>query len=363
MPNNIDVQINRRDAYNILLGFDLWDHVIEFCSDHYDKRKIFVIIDSKVCDLYGQKVEKECRRYFRQCHIIEIPVGEKSKSLQQWKRLQNELLVTGVERTTPLLAVGGGVTGDLGGFAASTVLRGIPLIHMPTSLLAMVDSSIGGKTGVNHSRGKNLIGAFYQPDAIFADMHYLRTLDRKEWINGMAEMLKYAAIQQPTMFNKLSVAVEGGFQPSEQWLELIEESAVIKADIVQQDERESGLRSILNFGHSFGHALERLAGYGNVSHGEAVFVGMFAAIHVSRIHGFDLKDNTLDDFKSLYKLKLPAKDQIPDLVNFMQTDKKVKDETIRLVLLKQWGKPFLEWCGDEALLEEAWQAALNTINR
>lgn len=175
-------------------------------------------------------------------------------------------------------------------------------------------------------------------------------------------MLKYAAIQKPDLFGELKTAVEAGFQPSEHWLKLIRESAAIKADIVQKDERESGLRSILNFGHTFGHALERLAGYGNISHGEGVFTGMLAAVYVSRIQGSVLNDGRLSYFTSLYDLKLPGRDRIPELIKMMQTDKKVKDETIRLVLLNQWGKPYLEWCDDEALLKEAWQSALDTMN-
>jgi 3-dehydroquinate synthase len=362
MPKNIDVQINRQDSYTISLGFGLWDGFTDFCSNRYSKRKIFVVIDEKVESLHGQKVREECGRYFQQCHIIQIPEGETSKSVGRWEKLQNELLANGVERSTPLLAVGGGVTGDVAGFAAASVLRGIPLIHMPTSLLAMVDSSIGGKTGINHSNGKNLIGAFYQPDAIFTDLQYLETLERREWINGLAEMLKYAAIRKPEMFDKLEKAIDSGFQPSDDWLKLIQDSAVIKVNIVQRDERESGLRSILNFGHSFAHALERLAGYGNISHGEAVYVGMLAAVYVSGIQRSVLNDNHLENFKSLYKLKLPTQSRIPDLIKAMRTDKKVKDEIIRLVLLKQWGNPYLEWCNDERLLGEAWQTAFEKMN-
>lgn len=363
MTKRINVNINRSDSYAINVGFDLWDEFTGFCASRYSPRKLFIVVDEKVYHIHGQRIKEGCEQYFEDCLIFQIPEGEKSKSLKQWRLLQDELLENKVERSTPLLAVGGGVTGDLGGFVASSVLRGVPLIHMPTSLLAMVDSSIGGKTGINHANGKNLIGAFYQPDAVFADLQFLSTLERREWINGIAEMLKYAAICQPDMFDGLEKAIEEGFKPSKRWLKLIRKSAVIKADIVQKDERESGLRAILNFGHSFGHALERLAGYGNISHGHAVYTGMLASVYVSELaESFSGRDR-LYRFNALYDISLPDQSRIPELIEAMYYDKKVKNETVQLVLLKQWGEPYLKYCKDEKLLRDAWKSALDKMNR
>ena len=363
MSHSISVQLSRNLSYSIQIGLNTWEDLIAYCRSNYSDRKICIVVDSRVDALYGEKIHAECSKYFKSCQVIQIPEGEQSKCVEQWKRLQDELLENGIERATPLLAIGGGVTGDLAGFAAASVLRGVPLIHMPTSLLAMVDSSIGGKTGINHPTGKNLIGAFYQPDAVFADVQLLQTLEWGEWIGGLAEMLKYAAIRRPGMFDELEDAISGGFQPSKRWMNLIRQSAAIKVDIVQQDEHESGIRAFLNFGHTFGHALEKISGYGNISHGEAVFVGMLAAVHYSRALGASIDKARFLPFKPLYSVPLPAKNCIPELIKEMRHDKKVKDGIIRLVLLKDWGHPCIEACNDEALLQESWEAAFDEINK
>lgn len=361
MSHSINIRIAQQTSYDVYTGRNIWDKVIAYFESHYSGRKLFIAIDSRVDQLHGQKVQEECKRYFQSCHVLQVPEGEESKSIQQWSLLQDKLLENGVERSTPLLAVGGGVTGDVAGFAAASVLRGIPLVHMPTSLLAMVDSSIGGKTGINHSVGKNLIGAFYQPDAVFTDIEFLETLDRREWIGGLAEMLKYAAIRKPALFDQLEQAVEAGFKPSDQWLALIRESAQIKADIVQEDVHESGKRAWLNFGHTFAHALEKWAGYGNISHGEAVFTGMIAATYFSKMLGSSVEEIRFEPFKPLYNINVPGDETIPELIQVMQSDKKVKEQTIRLVLLKKWGAPYLKKCENELALHDSWKAAFDAL--
>jgi 3-dehydroquinate synthase len=362
MSHSIKIQLYREKSHSVLLGIDIWDEILDFFAATYAPRKAFIVIDEKVHQLYGRRIEKQCRRYFQSCQTIQIPEGEKSKSIDRWKELQDKLLKAGVERSTPLLAVGGGVTGDLGGFAAASVLRGIPLVHLPTSLLAMVDSSIGGKTGVNHSAGKNLIGAFYQPDAVFADGTFLETLGRREWIGGLAEMLKYAAIQKPAMFDELEEAVGQGFAVSPLWMDLIRQCAAIKAEIVEQDAHEAGKRAFLNFGHTFGHALEKLAGYGRMSHGEAVFAGMITAVHYAKALGAPVEEARFSAFKPLYNMEMPQMNRVPDLIEAMRHDKKVKDGMIRLVLLNSWGKPYIEECKNESLLSEAWHTTLKEFN-
>lgn len=361
MSHSIEVRVGEQKRYVIYAGFDLWNAVIDFFAAHYPDQRLFIAIDANVRALHGGKIEQQCRRYFKSCHILEIPEGESSKSTECWQALINEMLEQGVERGTPLLAVGGGVTGDLAGFAAASVLRGIPLIQLPTSLLAMVDSSIGGKTGINHRVGKNLIGAFYQPDAVFADIEFLGTLERWEWIGGLAEMLKYAAISVPNMFGELEEAVSGGFKPSHQWLKLIRQSAEIKADIIQKDVHEAGVRAYLNFGHTFGHALEKHLGYGNISHGEAVFTGMLAAAHFSGRLGAPINMARFEPFISLYNIDVPSNESIPDLLEAMKNDKKVKNEAIRLILLKKWGVPRIVECKDTGLLHESWEAAFDVL--
>lgn len=363
MLHSIKVDAGEQKYYRYLAGMNLWEHFLDFSSSRFSDQRIFVAIDARVRSLHGKEVVKQCRRYFKKCSILEIPEGEASKSLKHWHHLLDQLLAQGVERGTPLLAVGGGVTGDLAGFTAASALRGIPLVHMPTSLLAMVDSSIGGKTGINHAKGKNLIGAFYQPEAVFADLAFLDTLKPREWAGGLAEMLKYAAIDSPRMFAELERAVNEGFSPSGRWLNLIHQSAKIKVEIVQQDVHEAGVRAYLNFGHTFGHALEKERGYGNISHGEAVFTGMLAASHFSARLGAPVDTAPFEAFLPLYRIEAGSNEKITHLVKAMKNDKKVKDEILHLILLSKWGTPYIKECKDIDLLQEAWAYAFDVLNR
>lgn len=362
MSNTIDVRIALEQQYQIVIGEQLQESFQSFCHDHYSGDQIFILVDEKVYELHHQKI-KELVSNFGDPHFIEIPEGESSKSVTQWNKIVDELLTIGAERATPLLAIGGGVTGDLAGFVASTVLRGIPLLHMPTTLLAMVDSSIGGKTGINHATGKNLIGAFYQPDAVFADISFLETLEQKEWITGLAEILKYAAIRAPQIFTEIEDLVQQPLAPNRRWAEIIEKSARIKTEIVQEDALEAGKRVFLNFGHTFGHALEKVSGYGNISHGEAVFVGMLAATFFSDRHGHAIDNARFDPFIPLYRQQMSRlPHNVDQLIEAMKTDKKVKDDTLRLVLLNDWGSPYIYDCTDYSTLQEAWKYALAQFN-
>lgn len=364
MSHTIEVNIQHEKTYPVCTGIDLWKEVRAFCSRNYSVRKVCVLIDSKVNALHGEKVRSNLSGCFEECLVIEIPEGEQSKSITEWSRLTDNLLKEGVERGTPIIAVGGGVTGDLAGFVAASVLRGLPLIHLPTSLLAMVDSSIGGKTGVNHDTGKNLIGAFCQPDAVFADVSFLQTLDEKEWINGLAEIIKYAAIRDPDMFDRIQQLVCDGFKPTPEWVSLIADSAKVKIDIVQEDVLEAGKRAFLNFGHTFGHALEKSAGFGAISHGEAVFIGMLAAGYASKKNGAPINYARFDPFVPLYNIDLPDSVTDPEkLIRLMKRDKKVKDETIRLVLLEDWGEPVVLPNENPKLLDEAWSFALRKVKQ
>lgn len=355
----IDVSISFEDRYQVRVGQNIRKELPSFFSEQYSSDKVIVIIDEKVDRLHGKKIQAICGDFFRDVLWLEVPEGEASKSLSQWQLLVGRILEDGVERETPLLAVGGGVTGDLGGFVAASTLRGIPLIHMPTTLLAMVDSSIGGKTGLNHSAGKNLVGAFYQPDAVFADVEFLQTLEQEEWITGMAEVLKYAAIKEPGLFDQLDTLSKSIPEPDERWAKVISDSIRIKTDVVEEDVLEAGNRAFLNFGHTFGHALEKVAGYGNLSHGEAVFAGMIAAAHFSRQLGHSVDDIRFAPFMPLYKRQIQSLPRdIGALIEAMKADKKVKNNTVQLVLLKEWGSPYIEPCTDLSKLEETWQYTL-----
>ena len=363
MSLTTEVSVSIGQHYAVTIGENLWDEAGRFFRRHYSTGKLVIIIDEHVRSLHGETLQRECAEIFEHVEIISIPQGEQSKSISCWNKTLDAVLKSGVERNTPLLAVGGGVTGDLGGFVAATALRGIPLIHMPTSLLAMVDSAIGGKTGINHETGKNLIGSFYQPQAVFADVTYLGTLSEPEWVNGLSEILKYAAISDPSLFELAFDCVSSGFQPNESWTKLIAESAAIKSDIVSRDTLESGKRAFLNFGHTFAHAIEKKAGYGTISHGEAVLVGMLAACKASNNLGGDIPVEIFNDFIDLYSIQLDEQSlPVDELIDAMRHDKKVKDGQIRLVLLKKWGSPYLHTCTDERLLKEAWKFAYQTIN-
>lgn len=359
MSHTIEVPIRYQKEYPVHIGSGLWEELGDFVRERYPAKRCLLVVDENVVRHHGGRIRHLFREWFDEVAFFEVPEGEQSKNAGLWNKIVDFALKYEVERTTPLFAMGGGVTGDLAGFVASATLRGIPLVHIPTTLLAMVDSSIGGKTGINHDVGKNMIGAFYQPDAVFADIGFLKTLDRQEWINGLSEILKYGAIHSPAIFDTVEQLLEEpGFSPSDEWAELIAQSARIKAEIVSEDTLESGKRAYLNFGHTFGHALEKVAGYGSISHGQAVFAGMLAAIHASESQGALVRHARFDPFKALYPLNLNA--LVSDrkkLQDAMAADKKVHDGDIRLILLNEWGSPYIYTCNDEALIEESWAFA------
>lgn len=364
MLHTIDVKSHSKQDYPIHIASSIWEEFRQFCSRHFSDRQLVIIIDEKVHKLHGETISRECKRLFSNCRFYPVPEGEQSKSQDQWQRLVDGILNDGVERGTPVLVVGGGVTGDVGGFTAASVMRGLPLLHMPTSLLAMVDSSIGGKTGINHTTGKNLIGAFYQPKAVFVNVDFLNTLEPKEWINGLGEVIKYGAISDPALLDRTEKLIKEGFQPSDGWADLIAKCATVKAEIVQKDTLESGVRAYLNFGHTFAHALEKKAGYGKISHGKAVFIGMLAALYASAERGADVSEARFASFLPLFKVDLNSQQaDITQLVALMKRDKKVKQGTIRLILLNDWGAPYIYKCNEMHLINRAWKHAFNVLTQ
>lgn len=363
MSDSILVNTSTQNSYNLWFGSDLRNELIEFC-DQYHSSKAFVLVDAFVNAHHRTYFEETLRSYFNELHFFGVPRGEKAKSSVIYQQAIDFILKHGAERTTPLFAIGGGVTGDLSGFVAATVLRGIPLIHIPTTLLAMVDSSIGGKTGINHETGKNLVGSFYQPDGVFADVKYLETLPLKERVNGLSEVLKYGYIHSPDIMQKVKHLLDNElFEDGDAWLPLIRQSAQIKADIVAEDVLESGKRAFLNFGHTFAHVIEREGNYSEFSHGEAVYAGMIAAIHASNLLGANIDESNLLQFKSLYNFSLNQIDSKPaDLVNGMKNDKKVKDGQIRLILLHEEGTPYQHEVKETAFVEESWRHTLSLFS-
>ncbi len=244
-----------------------------------------LVTDVNVARLYLARAQAALTRAGFEPVELELPAGESTKSLAALERIYDRLLEAGFERHSALFALGGGVIGDLAGFAAATLLRGVPLVQVPTTVVAQVDSALGGKTGVNHRLGKNLLGAFYQPRAVVADVDLLQTLPEREFREGLAEVIKYGAIMDAPMLGDLEHDLEAILARKPACLEaMVERSLRHKASVIERDEREQDSRALLNFGHTVGHALETAGGYRHYLHGEAVAIGMVAATALSRLH-------------------------------------------------------------------------------
>ena len=304
-------------------------------------QQVAVITNETVAPLYLQAVLDALGQ--RQVDVYQLPDGEAYKTLASFEAVTTFLLNARHNRSTCLIALGGGVVGDLCGFVAATFQRGVDFIQIPTTLLAQVDSSVGGKTAVNHPAGKNMIGAFYQPKAVLADTTVLTTLPDREYSAGLAEVVKYGVIDDVAFFDWLEANVPALLGRSSDALQqVILRSCASKAKVVSEDERESGRRAILNFGHTFGHAIEKLAGYGQWLHGEAVAIGMVMAAELSVVHtGFPSAD-ALRLRQLLERLGLPVSLGQHDLdqeamIEAMGMDKKVSDGRLKFVLARSLG--------------------------
>ncbi len=320
-----------------------------------------VVTDANVAALYRQPLCDALDAGGWAIHVHALPPGEATKAPTHLAALYDWALGLEIDRQTPVLALGGGVVGDLAGFAAATLLRGLPLAQLPTTLVAQADSAIGGKTGINHAAGKNLVGAFHQPRLVLADPATLQTLPEREWTSGLAEVVKAALIADADfadwLIDRWNAVLN---REPEVVAALVSRAAAIKAEIVAEDERESGRRALLNFGHTFGHAIERAAGYGTFTHGEAVALGMRAAIHLSR----SLRPGeSFDDAESLVA-RLPVPSGLDTLstdvlVAAMATDKKRTSSGLRFVVLDAIGRGrVIAGVTDEAVAA-AWDYAKN----
>jgi len=286
--------------------------------------------------------------------VVDIPDGESYKNLEEISRVYDRLLSERLERDSPVIALGGGVIGDMAGYVAATYLRGVPFIQVPTTLLAQVDSSVGGKTGVNHALGKNLIGAFYQPRAVYIDPDLLSTLEGREQRAGLGEVIKHGVIWDDSFLSFIEDNVEEllALNP-DAVASAIDCSCTIKAGIVGEDEREAGLRAILNFGHTFGHAIEALTHYKEYRHGEALAIGMVMAADLSAALG--LADAALarriEKLLAAFNLptRLPEGISVDELIATLHLDKKVKNGSIRFILIEQAGKVVLRAVSEQEI--------------
>lgn len=326
-------------SYPIYIGQNLLDQA-DILKQHIPGNSALIVSNEIVAPLYLKKVEALLSgiRY----ESVILPDGEKYKNLEVLNTIFDALLTHRMDRNTTIIALGGGVVGDMAGFAAASYQRGVHLIQIPTTLLSQVDSSVGGKTGVNHPLGKNMIGAFYQPRAVIADTSTLNTLDDRQLSAGLAEVIKYGLIEDANFFDWIAQNMDSLLQRDPQALAYaIEVSCQCKANIVAADEKESGKRALLNLGHTFGHAIETGMGYGEWLHGEAVGAGMCMAAKMSALLGWLNSEQVAKTVSIMKQAKLPttAPESMDEkqFLELMSVDKKVLDGVLRLVLLKDIG--------------------------
>jgi len=339
MSRTVHVDLHER-SYDIHIGGEA--PFGETLKDRAGDRAL-IVTDSNVGPLYAAGRERSLRDLGFRTACSVVPAGEKSKDLKTVARLYDEALKAGLDRRSVIVALGGGMVGDLAGFVAATFLRGIALVQAPTTMLAMVDSSVGGKTGVNLAQGKNLVGAFHQPIEVDASLSTLKSLPEREYISGLAEVVKYGVIWDGEFFGKLESNTEALIRRDEALVEeVVARCCEIKAEVVAVDEREGGVRAILNFGHTLGHALEQAGGYGRLLHGEAVAIGMVYAAEISTLEkGFPRGDcDRLSEL--LRRLGLPTVQAggVPkwaELREAMTADKKARGSEPRFVLAERLG--------------------------
>ncbi len=346
-------------SYPIYIGSGLLARA-ELLTSYIHGARVAIVTNDTVAPLYLGRVRPHLARY-NPVEVI-LPDGEQYKTLEVLNRIFDALLQNRCDRQTTIVALGGGVIGDMAGFAAATYQRGVPFIQVPTTLLSQVDSSVGGKTGVNHPLGKNMVGAFYQPRAVVIDTDTLNTLPDRELSAGLAEVIKYGLIRDPEFFAWLEAHMDRLLARDPAALaEAIERSCRNKAEVVAADEREAGVRAILNLGHTFGHAIETGMGYGAWLHGEAIAAGMAMATDLSRRLGWLTEHDVARTRALIERARLPV--QAPPMLTaaqfraLMSVDKKVQAGKLRLVLLKSIGEAIITGDVPAAALDETLVAA------
>jgi 3-dehydroquinate synthase len=357
----VQVPLGHR-SYAIKVGGGLLSQLGAECAQLKLGQRCAVITDSNVGKRFAKAALKSLAASGCQTVLITVPAGEKSKRIAVVEKCYDQLAAHRLERKSFIVALGGGVVGDLAGFVAATYLRGIPFVQVPTTLLAQVDSSVGGKTGVNLKAGKNLVGAFYQPQRVLCDLDTLKTLPKREFVSGLAEVIKYGIIYDAILFAQLERNLPKLLQRDAETLAaVIARCCEIKADVVGQDETESGLRAILNFGHTLGHAIENSSGYGKFLHGEAIAIGQVAAARLSQ-KVLGLPSGEVERIEKIFaqaglpvRIKLHAA-QRKKLFAAMQLDKKVSGGEVKFVLAEKIGKVKFGCQVPAALIEQALDA-------
>jgi 3-dehydroquinate synthase len=351
---NLDRKTNH--SYEIHIGEEILDRMGMIIAMRRWAQRYVLVTDENVGALYSEQVQAALEKAGLSVDRIAVAPGEASKGIPTLLALTDRLTALGADRQTALIALGGGVVGDLAGFAASIYMRGIPVIQVPTTLLAQVDSSIGGKTAVDTPAGKNLLGTFHQPKAVFIDVAFLRMLPEGMLRSGLAEVIKCGAIDSPEILDDLEeVAARNGLREALFLERIIAAVCRIKKQLVESDERDRGIRRILNFGHTVGHAVEASSGY-RLSHGESVAIGMVAAARLSeRLHGLPAADAFR--IESLIRAvglpaRLPAGINPEEIRSRLNLDKKKEGGTTHYVLLKKMGMPFMSGGVPEEILRE-----------
>ncbi len=346
-------------TYPVMIGSGVINQLAPFLRENFPElTKIMIITDENVGSRYLSAL-KAALSPFQPVHFY-VPNGEQAKTFSVYYDCLTFALEQKLDRKSVILAFGGGAVGDLSGFVAASFMRGIPFIQIPTTILAH-DSAVGGKVAINHPLGKNMIGAFYQPEAVFYDLDFLHSLPLHERRSGFAEVIKHSLISDEDFYDWLREQITDLSRlTNEQMLYFLKKGIRVKEQIVSRDEKESGIRAFLNFGHTLGHAIEAEAGYGNITHGEAVVIGMVFALELSRKKSGLVFD--INQFKAWlkelgYQTGLPAGLGVEGLLKRMKQDKKAVGERVRFVLLDKIGKPAIYEISDKKLLTELTQFA------
>ncbi len=357
MSKTITVCYNNTKAYDIYMdySFDKLGGMLFELSDSRKSRKICIVSDSKVAELYIKKVVFNLKSYFDSVISFVFPEGESSKTLETVQLLYEELIKNHFDRSDLVVALGGGVTGDLSGYAAATYLRGIDFIQVPTSLLSQVDSSIGGKTGVDFKSYKNMVGAFHMPKLVYMSMEVYNTLDKRQFSSGMAEEIKHALIRDRNYYDYIkSNTGEIKMHDPKTMLKLLDTGCNIKKNVVENDPFEKGERAHLNLGHTIGHSIEKLSGF-KLYHGECVSLGTVCACYISMKKGFLSENELIDIINTLKAYDLPVKIKGYDadqIVKTTHSDKKMQAGKIKFTLIDGIGKAFSSFdVTDDDMLE------------
>ena len=350
-PVRIDISTPSR-AYSVTIGDGVLDRAGRMLDEIGVPSRRFVVSSPLVWRLHGPQLA----RAIPLAEPILVPDGERFKQLSTVSRIYDALVRASADRATTIITLGGGVIGDMAGFAAASYLRGVALVHVPTTLLAQVDSSVGGKTAINHPAGKNLVGAFYQPRLVLIDVATLKTLPRRELVAGLVEAIKHGVILDAELFALIEGQLERLLALDEELLQhVVRRNCELKAMVVQRDERESDYRSILNFGHTIGHAVESLTGYKRYLHGEAVAIGMAFAANLSYARGVCTKDTAMRIIELLKRVglsvDLPREFAGPPLLAAIASDKKVASGKVKFVCVEALGQTRFEYLTPSEIVE------------